>query len=327
MIIDFHNHFYPPKYIEEIEKSSSFYKVTYDEDQNPVIHSPGDYNIVVPGHRLIDERIKDLDQAGVEMQVLSFTTPGTVVESRERSAELAGMVNDNFSEIITAHKDRFTALATLPLNNPEASVMELERAMKSLGMSGAMVYSNVNGIPLADSVYEPLYRKANEMEAVMYIHPTYPLGVEAMEEYMLMPLVGFCFDTTLAAAHLVFAGIPERYPKIKWALGHLGGAVPYLAERLDRGYEAFPECRKNITKKPSEYLKKFFYDTVNFDLKALQLAIDFAGVDQIIAGSDYPHQIGSLFKMKQSLSALNISEADREKIMSENTRKLLSIGN
>lgn len=325
MIIDFHNHFYPPKYIEEIEKNSDFYKVTYDGDNNPVIHSPGDYNIVVPGHRLIDDRIKDLDKAGVEMQVLSFTTPGTVVESKERSVELAAMVNDIFGEIVATHKDRFTALATLPLNDPEGSVTELERAIKTIGLRGAMVYSNVNGIPLADQCYEPLYQKANELGAVMYIHPTYPLGVEAMEEYMLMPLVGFCFDTTLAAAHLVFAGVPERYPNIKWALGHLGGAIPYLAERLDRGYEAFPECRKDITKKPSEYLKHFFYDTVNFDLKALQLAIDFAGVDQLIAGSDYPHQIGSLFKMKQSLSALNISSVDKEKIMSENTRKLLQL--
>ena len=86
-----------------------------------------------------------------------------------------------------------------------------------------------------------------------------------MEKYWLMPLVGFLMDTTLAAAHLVFAGVPERYPKIKWVLCHMGGAVPYLAERFDRGYEAFAECRANISRAPSTYLKQFYYDTVNFD--------------------------------------------------------------
>ena len=325
MIIDFHNHFYPPAYIDAIKKNSSFYKVTYDQEGNPVIHSPGDYNIVVPGHRLVEVRSKVLEEAGVDMQVLSFTTPGTIVEPRERSIELSKMVNDTLGEIITTNGDQFTALATLPLNAPEACAGEMERAINEVGLKGVMLYSNANGVALADKRFWPLYEKANEMGAVMYIHPTYPVGVEAMEDYMLMPLIGFCFDTTLAAAKLVFEGIPRRYPKIKWVLGHLGGAIPYLAERLDRGYEAFPECRVNIDQKPSEYLKKFYFDTVNFDLNSLNLAIEFAGVEQIIAGSDYPHQIGSLKKMKVSLESLNISNSDREMIQSENTKKLLGL--
>jgi len=201
----------------------------------------------------------------------------------------------------------------------------MERAINEVGLKGVMLYSNANGVALADKRFWPMYEKANEMEAVLYIHPTYPVGVEAMEDYMLMPLIGFCFDTTLAAAKLVFEGIPRRYPKIKWVLGHLGGAIPYLAERLDRGYEAFPECRVNIDQKPSEYLKKFYFDTVNFDLNALNLAVEFAGVDQILAGSDYPHQIGSLKKMKESLKNLNISKSEREMIQSENTKKLLGL--
>ena len=137
--------------------------------------------------------------------------------------------------------------------------------MKTLGLPGAMVFSNVNGVPLADARYEPLWQKADELGAVIYVHPAHPLGVEAMEEYWLMPLVGFLMDTTLAAAHLVFAGVPRRYPRITWVLCHMGGAIPYLAERLDRGYEAFASCRTNIDRPPSTYLKEFYYDTVNFD--------------------------------------------------------------
>ena len=123
----------------------------------------------------------------------------------------------------------------------------------------------------------PLWEKANELGAVIYIHPAHPVGVEAMEKYWLMPLVGFLMDTTLAAGKLVFSGIVERFPRITWVLTHMGGAVPYLAERMDRGYEAFAECRANIKQKPSAYLKRFYYDTVNFDNAAQRLAIEFAG--------------------------------------------------
>ena len=325
MIIDFHNHFYPPEYIDAIEKGPSFYKVTYDEDDNPVVHSPGDYNVVVPGHRLIDVRAEVLDKANVDKQIITFTAPGTVVETPERSVELASLVNNILAGVCTSHADHFTALGTLPLNDPQASVTELDRVVNELNLKGVMVYSNVNGKGLNDAGYEDLWAKANELNAVVYIHPTYPVGVEAMEDYMLMPLVGFLFDTTLAAAKLVFEGIPERYPNIKWVLCHAGGVIPYLAERLDRGFEAFPESRKNIDRKPSEYLKQFYYDTVNFDTQALQLTVDFAGVDHVIAGSDYPHMIGSLEKMKSVISSLNLSAAEKEKISWQNTTNLLGL--
>ena len=143
-----------------------------------------------------------------------------------------------------------------------------------------------------------------------------------MTDYWLMPLVGFLMDTTLAAAKLVFAGIPERYPNIQWVLSHLGGAIPYLAERLDRGWEAFPDCRADISRKPSEYLRNFYYDGVNFDPTSLRLAVDFAGADRVMAASDYPHQIGSIPKMKDSLAALRVSDAERKKISGENARAL-----
>src|SRR5262249_10219306 len=121
----------------------------------------------------------------------------------------------------------------------------------------------------------------------------------------------------------VFSGVNERFPRIRWVLGHLGGAIPYLAERLDRGYEAFAECRKNITRPPSAYLKKYYYDTVNFDPRALELAVSFAGADQILAGSDYPHQIGSIEKMLESLKAMRVTEEDRTKILGGNAAALL----
>ena len=324
-IIDFHNHFYPPEYLAAIQEGPSNVRVTIDDEDNPVLHYPGDYNVIVPGHRIIEFRQSVLDEAGVDKQVLTFTSPGTHIESPDRSVPLARMVNDAFAEIVAERSDRFTALGTLPLNNVDATLAEFDRATEELGFAGFMLFSNVGGTALADERYWPLYERASDKGTVLYIHPIDPVGVEAMTEYWLMPLIGFTFDTTLAAAHLVFAGVPERYPGIRWALGHLGGAIPYLAERLDRGFYAFDDCRAVIDKPPSEYLKKFYYDTVNFDPKALQLAIDFAGTSQILAGSDYPHKIGNLDMMISSINELGLGEEDKAAILGGNTARLLGL--
>ncbi len=324
-VIDFHNHFYPPEYLDAVKNGPSNIQVTTDGLGNPVLHSPGDKNYVVPGHRDIEYRQRVLDEAGIDMQVLTLTTPGPVIEEPKFAVDLARIVNDAFARIIADRPTRFTALATLPLNDPEASVIEAERAMSELGFKGFMLFSNVNGVALAEERYWPLYERVNEAGGVLYIHPTFPVGVEAMTEYWLMPLVGFVFDTTLAAAALVFSGVAKRYPKIRWVLGHLGGAVPYLAERLDRGFRAYEVCRVHIDKPPSEYLKQFYYDSVNFDADALALAIKFAGVDHILAGSDYPHLIGSLKQMVASVHGLNQTEKDIAKVLGGNTTRLLGL--
>ena len=324
-VIDFHNHYYPPGYLKALQSGESQVRVTIDDHGNPLLHYPGDYNIAVPGQRDLNVREKMLNDLGIDMQVLTMTTPGTHVETPATAARLASLVNDEFAEGIAAHPGRFTALATLPLNDPAASVKELERAMRQLGLRGAMLFGNVNGVALADQRFWPLYELANDLNAVLYIHPTHPLGVEAMTDFWLMPLVGFLFDTTLAAAKLVFTGVPEKFPRIKWALTHLGGAIPYLAERLDRGHRAFKECRVNIQRPPSEYLKKFYFDTVNFNTDALKMAIAFAGADHLLAGSDYAHQIGSPRLMLESIRTLDISEDDQAAILGGNAARLLGL--
>jgi aminocarboxymuconate-semialdehyde decarboxylase len=324
-IVDFHNHFYPPEYLDALRTGGTTVTLSTDADGNPVLGYPGDYNVAVPGHRDIAYREGVLAHEGIDKQVLTFTTPGTHVETPPRAVQLARLVNDALARVVHERAARFTALATLPLNDPAGSVAELERVMTQLGFKGAMLFSNVNGVALADARYEPLWRKADALGAVLYIHPTNPVGVEAMTDFWLMPLVGFPWDTTLAAAKLVFSGVAERFPKIRWVLGHLGGAIPYIAERLDRGYEAFPECREHIRKAPSAYLKEFYYDTVNFDAGALRLAVEFAGPRRVLAGSDYPHRIGSLRAMLDSLRRLDVADEDRALILGGNATRLLDL--
>ncbi|MBI1786175.1 MAG: amidohydrolase family protein [Acidobacteria bacterium] len=303
-IIDFHNHYYPPAYLDALRSGPSAVEVTIDTEGNPRLHYPGDYNIAVPGHRDIEYRERVLEEQGVDTQVLTLTTPGVHVETPAVAARFASLVNDN---------------------DPRASVRELERACRGLCFRGAMLFSNVNGIALSDPSLWPLYEAADDLGAILYIHPTTPVGVETMTDFWLMPLAGFLFDTTLAAAKLVFSGVVERFPRIQWVLCHLGGAIPYLAERLDRGFHAFSECRAQIQHPPSEYLKQFYYDTVNFDPRAVELAIAFAGAGRILAGSDYPHQIGSIPRMLDTIASLNISGPDKTAILGGNASRLLKL--
>ena len=311
--------------MQALQTGESSIRVIVDSDGNPNIHYPGDYNVAVRGHRDLAYREEVLDAHGVTMQVVTLTTPGTHVETAPVAAKLASLVNDEFREAMTARGRHFTALATLPLNDPTASLKEFRRALGELGMRGAMLFSNVNGVALSDERFWPIYEAANDAGAVLYIHPAHPVNVDMMQEYWLMPLVGFLFDTTLAAASLVFAGVPERFPNIRWALCHLGGAIPYLAERLDRGFHAFKDCRAHIGREPSAYLKTFYFDTVNFDQGALKLAIDFAGADHVLAGSDYPHQIGSIPSMLGAIAKLPITDDEREQIRWRNAARLLGL--
>ena len=325
MILDFHNHYFPPEYLAAIREGGSRFRVTTDDDGNPVLHSPGDYNVLVPSHRDLDHREEVLEEAGVDMQVLTFTCPGTSIEEPGRAVELSRIVNDAFARDVRERPARFTSLGTLPMNAPEAAAEEAARVVGELGLPGVMLLSNASGVPLHDERFGPVYERLDAAGAVVYIHPTYPVGVEVMEKYMLMPMVGFLADTTLAAAGLVYSGTVERFPGITWVLAHLGGAVPYLAERFDRGFEAYPECRERCTVVPSEQLRAFYYDTVNFDPACLRLAIEFAGADHVIAGSDYPHMIGSLDKMTSSIADLDLSKAERARISWGNAAAILGL--
>ena len=325
-VIDFHNHYYPPEYLDALGPSGSSLSITYDDAGNPVVHYPGDYNVMVRGHRDIAYRQQVLDDHGVDTQVITLTTPGTHVEKPSVAVKLSAITNDAFARVRDERKGRFVPLATLPLCDGRASAGELVRAMDQLALPGAMLFSNVNGTGLDDEQFWPIYEAADDRHAVLMIHPTYPVGVEAMRDYWLMPLNGFLFDTTLAASKLVFSGVVKRYPNIRWVLGHLGGTIPYLAERLDRGWRAFKECRAHIDEPPTAYLKRhFYYDTVNFAAGPLKLAIEFAGVDRILAGSDYPHMIGSIPLMLEAIRGLPITEAEKAGILGGNAARLLGV--
>lgn len=326
MIIDTHNHYYPPRYLAEVERGGSHVRIGHDAQGQLLVQYPGDYNVVVRGHRDLDERIRAMDEHGVDVQAISLTTPGVHVEEKRRGIELARIVNDEFAEAAARYAGRFVPFAALPLHDPEAAVLELERAVTQLGHRGALLFSNINGRSLDDAAYVPLFEKLAALEVPAFIHPTNPATLGAVADYRLTAIIGFLFDTTTAVMRLLFAGVFERLPELRMIVGHLGGTIPYVAERADRAFEAYEECRAHITRPPSDYFRRLHYDTVNFNPDALRLALAFAGPEHVIFGSDYPHQVGSIARALDAVRSLDLGAADRTAILGGNARRLLGLG-
>jgi aminocarboxymuconate-semialdehyde decarboxylase len=325
MIVDFHNHYYPEAYLAELGRGRSRVAVERDDQGRTLVRYPGDYNVIVRGHRSMEERIEVMDRAGVDVQAYSLTTPGLHVEEPKRGVELARVVNDAFAAGAERHPGRFAPLAALPLQDPAASVQEAERALTTLGHRGVLLFSHVNDRHLDDPAFLPLFELLEDRGAPILIHPTSPRVLAGIEEYRLTAILGFLFDTTVAVARLIFSGVVERYPKLPIVLGHLGGTLPYLVERMDRGYEAYPECRNHITKPPSEYLGRMYLDTVNFQPAALEMALRLMGPHRLVLGTDYPHEVGNVDRALQAIRGLELPGRDEGKILGGTAARLLGL--
>jgi aminocarboxymuconate-semialdehyde decarboxylase len=210
------------------------------------------------------------------------------------------------------------------MDDPDAALRELHRALEELRFQGVIVLSNVNGRALTDPAFRPFFEEADRLGACVFVHPMIPAAAEPYAEYVLGPIVGFPSDTTLAVAKLCYAGVFKQLPRIRWVLAHAGGAIPYLFERLDNGYRDFAECRVNIDELPSAYLKRLVYDTVTFSPHVLRYLLETVGPDHMVMGSDYPHLLGSIERAVSSIDALDVDEGTKEKIRSGTARATLN---
>ena len=325
MNIDVHNHFYPKAYLDELSKGGGYARVEKDEWGRLLVHYEGDYNIVVGPHVDIEERLRAMDRCGVEMQVLTLTTPSVEREAPDFGVKLAKLANDGFSEVVNERPERFQAFAALPLQSPVEAAEELERSVKELGLKGGTLMTNVNGKPLDLDEFMPVYEKAVKLDVPLFIHPTSPINSKAMGEYRLVPIIGFGVDTSVSVLRLVFSGVLKRLPGLKLIASHLGGVYPYLRGRVDTGFRAYPECKVNINEPPSSYLKKIWVDSIIYDEDILMSTLAFSGADKVVLGSDHPHQIGDMVNAVGRITGLDISDEDKEKILWKNMAGLLKL--
>ncbi|PYS73173.1 MAG: hypothetical protein DMF73_06510, partial [Acidobacteria bacterium] len=238
--------------------------------------------------------------------------------------EIARMVNDSYAELIAQYPARFKAFASIPMDDTHAALKELHRAIDELKLNGVILLSNIGGKPLTSPEYRPFFAEANRMKLCILLHPMLPANTDPFREYVLGPIVGFMFDTTLAVARMCFDGMLKDFPDIRWIVAHLGGAVPYLMERMDNGWRDFVECRAKIDELPSTYLKRLYYDTVNFNPHMLRMVRNMMGADHMVMGSDYPHLLGSIDRAVSSIEQLDIPDEEKRRIFEGTALSILN---
>lgn len=297
-VIDVHTHMLDRAYLDLLgEHGSPQYESGHDSAGNPTIRMWGAPFFTLTDAMLdYDLRIKDMDAAGVDVAIVSLTTPNAYFGDAETSLRAARIVNDSMAEQQTLRPDRIRWLASLPWQHEALALSELERAV-GRGAVGVMVIANIDGENLTAPRFANVWAAIDRLGLPVLVHPGTPQGVREMglDEHGLVPPVGFAFDTTLAFTRMILDGFLDRYPNVELIAAHGGGALPFLAGRLDRCHEKLPACSAVIGERPSEYLKRIHYDAVVYTRAALELCIDVAGSDErVLYGSDYPHTIGDM---------------------------------
>ncbi len=324
MKIDIHNHLYPPNYLNQLE-SARVFTIGVDSEGNKIIADKGS-RVVTLTEQMVDIniRLREMDRNGINVQVLSLSIPNAYFNDVGLARELAIMSNDYYVQLRNRYPNRFWCLASVPLPHTNHAIDEMERALIKLKMNGLVLGTNVLGEYLDAPKFSPFFEHANKLGATILLHPMSPPGVEQMDDFGLAPLVGFVFDTTTTVARMLFSGFLERYSNIKFILPHLGGAVPYLFGRWEIGWRAYPECRSRIQSSPVEILKRLYYDVVSLHGPALMCAYNSVGIDKILLGTDYPHVIGDVGKVIESIEKLDIPAVEKESIYSKNAIGILN---
>jgi aminocarboxymuconate-semialdehyde decarboxylase len=272
----------------------------------------------------LEQRFKHMKEAEVDMHVLS-NTPQTFLYNADASlnATVAALQNDQIAKHVKDYPDRFYGLATLPMQAPDKAAAELARAMTKLGLKGAQIGSNINKKNLDEPEFEPVWAVANEHHALMMVHPTQVAAMDRLGKYYLNNLIGNPLDSTIAVASVVFGGVVERYPDIKWFFVHGGGMAPWQAGRFSHGWQVRPEPKVNLKDHgPEKAMATLYYDTILHAQPQLQALVSIIGPSRIVLGSDYPYDMGTLECARQ-VKALNISDADKQKILTDIPLKLV----
>jgi aminocarboxymuconate-semialdehyde decarboxylase len=324
-IIDIHNHVTPRRFRDAIETEGTWHTLTADVGE---LHIP---RFSIPA----EDRIAEMDALGVDIHCL---TVNTGFFKYDLDAELAGVIarecNEELAQMIAAHPDRFTGLASVPLQDPKRAIAEMEHAMGEMGFRGVTIGDHVDGRMLDEPDFRPFWRAVEELGAVVFFHQCSSTVVESRTaRYGLPNTIGNLTDRAITFGTLVFGGVMDEFPELKICLGHAGGYTAFGIARMDRGWRAgamdnmpeFEDARTVLERAPSEYLGRFYYDSCTYTEESLRFLIDMVGIDQVVLGTDYPAPmiLDDAVNWINSLKGLTADEKDA--ILSGNPARLLGL--
>ena len=289
--IDIHTHMFGDGWLDMIKQHGApAYEIADMEDRRNYLVEYGTPACALEVEAFdYDKRVEMMDRLGIDISIVSLTSPNVHFGDEAISVATARIANDEMAAGQTAYPDRIRFFATLPWEYPELAAIELGRAVK-LGAVGVMTLANIREKFLNDPLFDPIWADIEKRDLPVLIHPTVPLGAEKMDlgTYRLLGPVGFMFDTSLALSRMILDGFFDRFPKLKVIASHAGGYLPYVSKRMDLFFEQ-GGFDKKITDLPSTYLERIYYDSIIYQADGLQSLINLAGPDRIMFGTDYPH--------------------------------------
>jgi aminocarboxymuconate-semialdehyde decarboxylase len=292
-IIDVHTHMFTRRWLELLRASGSPYSIKPRPDGREEVFR-GETPVVFPqpGHFDYELRIQQMDAAGLDISIVSLTCPNVYWGGEEVSSAAARESNATMAEAQLTYPSRIRWLASLPWEYPRRAVEELARSCDE-GALGVMVIANIAGRSLTEAAFAPIWAEIDRRGLPVLVHPGEPPGADLMDmgSYDLSWSVGFMFDTTLALTRIIFDGFLDRYPDLKLIAAHGGGTLPYLVGRFEKGDEVELRQRRRMTARPTDYLRRIFYDCITYDFGALAYLISVVGADRVMFGTDWPHQV------------------------------------
>ena len=324
-VIDIHTHMVPQGWLDLLTSDGGDYELKQTRAGQTAVHLAGaPFVTLMPEMFDYALRFKAMDAAGVDMAVLSLTGPNVFWGTRETSLKAARIANAAYAEAQRQYPDRIRFVASIPWEYPGEALAELARA-RAEGALGVAALANIRGRDLIDPLFAPVWAEIDRLEWPVFVHPTIPPGGRDMrlDEFSLATPIGFMVDTTLAFARLILSGFLDRYPRLKLIAPHGGGTLPYLSGRLDRCYETIPACRAAIKELPSAHLRRIFYDTVVYEPRALAMCVETGGADNVLYGTDFPHNVGDMNGILALVRDLPAHQAG--KVAGENAKRIFKI--
>jgi aminocarboxymuconate-semialdehyde decarboxylase len=328
LAIDVHSHFFPETYLKLIEAEGA------GAGARLARSGPTAVSIVVggaptpplgPEYWDLGLRLKAMNRAGVGVQALSLTAPMVYFAPPPLALRLARAFNDALSEAHQAHPERFVGCATLPMQDPPLALGELDRAARLPGVRAVYLGTNIAGRELSDPAFTDVFARCEELKLPVLLHPLNVVGHERLRPFYLNNLLGNPFDTAIAAAHLVFGGVLDRFPRLRICLPHGGGALPAVAGRLQHGQRVRAEARDRARRPFVSYLRRFTYDTITHSPATLQHLLATVGTDRVMVGSDFCFDMGYERPCDLVVRQLRLKRADQARVLRDNAARLLGL--
>lgn len=326
--IDCHTHVAVPRaaqYIKPYLDPTTIPLAHFASDETKALNAKqeGDIGSRMTGY---DERLRDMEKMGVDMQLVLPPPPQLYhTVALEYAVPAAQMINDGIAEFCAKHPDRFIPTGNVPMQDGNEAAKELERCTKELRFKGVEILTNVAGKELSDPAFAPFWKKAEELRALVIIHPNGFTEGQRLSRFYFNNIIGNPFDTTVALHYLIFDGVLERHPKLNILAVHGGGYLGAYSGRIDHAWGARSDCQAGLPKPPTSYLKQVYVDTVVFTPLQLKALVDLFGADHVIMGTDYPFDMLEYDPIGHIMDTPGLDDTTRAKLVGGNLKKLVGL--